>query len=283
MKELKYFVADKVTRLDMTVWLLVLFFFCGSALIMGGDLQKSFLGAAGVIVIMFLIGTSIELIIEILKNVRGLGTLVGIITNFPEMICLGVGLFITKDVLFAASTPLGSNFMNPVLLFVAALITKHVASTLKKDPKYTILTILTTASMAFLFYIIPEELYWHWCFVAFFTSLAFFLNRPAEEEKKEEKKATFSKLYLIPAIMLLGFAGYFLDPTVSFAAEHSKAPAGVIGFIVLSTLTSWPEFKSSLSLLRDGNVLAAILNITVSNVTNIWLATSGIVYYLFTN
>lgn len=285
MKELKYFVADKVTRLDMTVWLLVLCFFCGSALIMGGDIQKSFLGAAGVIVIMFLIGTSIEMIIEVIKNVKGIGTIVGFITNGPELICLLVGLFITKDVLFAASTPLGSNFMNPVLLIVAALWTKNAILTIKTEPKYTILTVGTTASLAVLFYVLPEELYWHWCFVAFFTTLAFFMNRPEEDHKNgdEKEEVAFHKILIIPAILLLFVAGYFLDPTVSFAAEYSKAPTGVIGFIVLSTLTSWPEFKSSLALFNKGNVLAAILNITVSNITNIWLALAGIVYYITMN
>jgi cation:H+ antiporter len=49
---------------------------------------------------------------------------------------------------------------------------------------------------------------------------------------------------------------------------------------VLSALTSWPEFKSCLSLFRRRRPLAAVLNITVSNVTNIWLAVLGVAVYL---
>ena len=54
----------------------------------------------------------------------------------------------------------------------------------------------------------------------------------------------------------------------------------MIGFFVLSALTSWPEFKSCISLFRRGKPLAAVLNITVSNITNIWLAIGGILVYL---
>ncbi len=53
--------------------------------------------------------------------------------------------------------------------------------------------------------------------------------------------------WLIPAIIGLTVSGYCLDPVVSFAAIHSHAPKGVIGFVVLATLTSWPEFKSCLA------------------------------------
>jgi len=87
-------------------------------------------------------------------------------------------------------------------------------------------------------------------------------------------------LWLLPAIIVLTGAGYFLDPVVSFAATHSHAPKGVIGFVVLATLTSWPEFKSCIILLKRGNRLAAILNITVSNITNLWLAAIGIAAFL---
>lgn len=283
MKELKFFIADKVTRLDLIVWSLVLFFFCGAALIMGGDLQKSFLGASGIIVVMFLIGSSIEMIIESMKNVRGLGTLVGFITNGPELLCLLVGLFITKDVLFAASTPLGSNFMNPVLLVIAALLSRSALTILKTNPVYTLITIIVTASMAVTFYFLPESAYWPWVVTSVLLSSLLFVLRPKEEhdENKEIETVAFARIWLIPAVLMLLMAGYFLDPTVQFTAEYSKAPAGVIGFLVLSTLTSWPEFKSSLALLRRGMVLSAILNIVVSNITNIWLAVAGVIYYLF--
>ena len=282
MKELKFFIADKVTRLDLTVWMLVLAFFCGAALALDGDLQKSFLGASGIIVVMFLIGSSIEMIIECLKNVKGLGTVVGFITNGPEMLCVLVGLFITKDVLFAASTPLGSNFMNPVLLVIAALVTRRLLRVLKEHPAYSVLTILFTASMAVTFYFIPESLYRPWAVVTVFVSALLFVLRPKEEvdESRVKEPIAFARVWMVPAVLMLLTAGYFLYPTVQFTATHSRAPAGVIGFLVLSTLTSWPEFKSTLSLLRRKMVLAAILNIVVSNITNLWLAVGGVLYYL---
>jgi cation:H+ antiporter len=280
--EIKFFIAEKVTRLDLMVWTLVLFFFCGAALYADGNLELSFLGASGIIVVMFLIGSSIEMIIECMKNVRGLGTLVGFITNGPEMICLLVGLFITQDVLFAASTPLGSNFMNPVLLFIAALLTKSVVKLMKTNPVYSVCTILSTATMAVVFYAIPESLYWLWVVGTASVSVGLFVLRPKEstDEDVGTEPVAFGRVWLIPAVIMLLVAGYFLDPTVQFTATHSKAPAGVIGFLVLSTLTSWPEFKSALSLLRRGMVISAILNITVSNITNLWLAVGGVVYYL---
>jgi cation:H+ antiporter len=86
---------------------------------------------------------------------------------------------------------------------------------------------------------------------------------------------------MFPAIVVLIAAGYFLDPVVSFASDQSHAPKGVIGFFVLATLSSWPEFKSCLALLNRKKYLAAILNITVSNITNIWLAIAGVTTYFF--
>jgi cation:H+ antiporter len=67
---------------------------------------------------------------------------------------------------------------------------------------------------------------------------------------------------------------------VDFAAKSSQARLGVIGFLVVATVTSWPEFKSCLALLSRNKPLAAILNITISNITNIWLAASGIGFFL---
>jgi cation:H+ antiporter len=282
VRDLKFFIADKVTRLDLIVWALVLIFFCGSALAMGGSLEQSFLGASGIIVVMFFIGSSIEIIIESLKNLKGLGTVIGFITNGPEMLCLLVGLFITKDILFAASTPLGSNFMNPVLLIVAALLVRSVRTLLVTHPVYAVSTVLSTAAIAITFFFIPDSLYWTWVGVTVLVSGALFFLRPGEEVDPEQQPepVAFSRVWLVPAVLMLLAAGYFLDPTVQFSATNSKAPAGLIGFLVLSTLTSWPEFKSSLSLMRRGMILAAVLNITVSNITNLWLAAGGIAYYL---
>ncbi len=264
----------------MIVWLFVLMFFCGSSIIFGGDIQLSFIGASGIIVEMMLIGLSVEIIIESIKHIKGIGTVTGFITNGPEALCLVVGL-VAGDVLFAASTPLGSNFMNPVLLLMAALICKMAITTIKTKTLYSTITIVSTASLAISFYIIPESYYKFWVAGALLITIPLFLLRPNEdEEESDEPHHKEARRWLIPAVLLLLGAGYFLDPVVSFAAEHSKAPKGVIGFLVLASLTSWPEFKSCLALLNRNKPLAAILNITISNITNIWLAASGVTYFL---
>lgn len=273
-------ILGSITRLDLVVWLLVMAFFCGSSLLSQGNLQLSFIGASGIIIEMLFIGLSIEIIIESIKHIKGIGTITGFITNGPEALCLIVGL-IAGDILFAASTPLGSNFMNPILLITATIICKSTLQTLKTKPVYSIITMLSTATLAVSFFIIPESFFSYWLLLAVLVTVPLFFLRPDEGE--EESDAMYdenARKWLIPAILLLLGAGYFLDPVVSFAAESSKAPKGVIGFLVLATLTSWPEFKSCLALLSRNKPLAAILNITISNITNIWLAAGGIGFYL---
>ena len=278
---MKQLIISSVTRLDMVVWLLVLTFFCGSSLLFQGDIQLSFMGASGIIMEMMLIGLAVEIIIESIKHIKGIGTVTGFITNGPEALCLIVGL-VAGDVLFAASTPLGSNFMNPVLLLMAAVICGKSLETVTTHPLYSAITIGSTASLAVGFYMIPESMYLYWLSAALLITVPLFFLRPGEgEEESDEMYHKNARRWLIPAILLLFGTGYFLDPVVSFAAEHSKAPKGVIGFLVLASLTSWPEFKSCLALLSRNKPLAAILNITISNITNIWLAASGIAYYMF--
>lgn len=278
---MRQLILSSVTQLDLVVWVLVLTFFCGSSILFQGDLQLSFIGASGIIIEMILIGLAVEIIIESIKHIKGIGTVTGFITNGPEALCLIVGL-VAGDVLFAASTPLGSNFMNPVLLVTAAIICKMTFQTLKTKPVYSVITIVSTASLAISFYFIPEPFYKYWLIIALVLTVPLFYLRPGEgEEESDEMYHKSARRWLIPAILLLLGAGYFLDPVVSFAAEQSKAPKGVIGFLVLASLTSWPEFKSCLALLSRNKPLAAILNITISNITNIWLAASGIGFYLF--
>ncbi len=277
---MKQLVLNSVTMLDLVVWILVLAFFCGSSLLFQGNLQLAFIGASGIIIEMMIISLSIEIIIESIKHIKGIGTVTGFITNGPEALCLIVGLM-AGDVLFAASTPLGSNFMNPILLITAAIICKSGASTIRTKPLYSIFTIVSTASLAVSFYVIDASHYKYWLIIALCLTIPLFFLRPDEGE--EESDAMYhpgARRWMIPAICLLLGAGYFLDPVVSFAAVHSKAPKGVIGFLVLATLTSWPEFKSCLALLNRSKPLAAILNITISNITNIWLAASGVAFYL---
>ena len=280
---MKDFIFESIGRLDLLIWMLVILFFCGSAMLFDGDIKMAFIGSAGIIFEMLLIGISIEIIIEILKTTRGIGTITGFITNGPEAVCVIVGLAV-GDIIFASSTPLGSNFMNPILLFCAALVSGQFLALLHTHRTYTVVTVLVTATTAITFFALAQEYYIFWVLAALLFSLILFLRRPDEPHHVHDDTMIMeSKFWLLPAILVLTVAGYFLDPVVSFAATHSHAPKGLIGFLVLATLTSWPEFKSSLALLRRNRHAAAILNITVSNITNIWLAATGILFYLFTH
>lgn len=277
---MKKLLFDAIGLLDLLVWLLVILFFCGSALLFGGNLQYAFIGAGGIILEMLLIGMAIELIIECLKNTKGIGTITGFVTNGPEALCLLVGLLV-GDIIFAASTPLGSNFMNPILLFFAALVCHQVSATASTSPSYTIATVAGTATFAGTFFLLPEKWYFLWAIGAVAYGLFAFSRRPPEEHLDEPEEHHINpRLWLLPSVFILTVTGYFLDSVVTFAATHSHAPKGVIGFLVLATLTSWPEFKSCVSLLARGKHLAAILNIAVSNITNIWLAATGVATYL---
>ena len=277
---MKQFLVNSVGRLDMICWVLVVIFFCGCSLMFNGNFNQSFIAAGGVVLVMILIGLSIEVIIETLKDVKGLGTITGFITNGPELVCLIVGL-VAGDVLFAASTPLGSNFMNPILLFTAALASGVLLKTLKTNWKYSLTCIFLTAGLAVSFYAIPIAYYIYWVVTGLIVTGVLFLKRPPEEVEESPEEEVVAKWCMVPAIVVLITAGYFLDPVVSFASEQSHAPKGVIGFFVLATLSSWPEFKCCLALLNRRKYLAAILNITVSNITNIWLAIAGVATYLF--
>lgn len=277
---MKQFLVSSVGRLDMICWILVVTFFCGCSLIFNGNFNQSFIAAGGVVLVMILIGLSIEVIIETLKDIKGLGTITGFITNGPELVCLIVGL-VVGDVLFAASTPLGSNFMNPILLVTAALVCRVFVRTLQTNWKYSVTCICLTAGLAVSFYIIPVEYHVYWVLTALIITGVLFMKRPPEEAEESIEDEVIAKWCIVPAIAVLITAGYFLDPVVSFASEQSHAPKGVIGFFVLATLSSWPEFKCCLALLNRRKYLAAILNITVSNITNIWLAVAGVATYIF--
>ncbi len=278
---MKTFLRHSIGYLDLISWALVFVFFCGSALINNGNVTFATVGAFGVIIEMFFIAVSIEIVIECLKNTKGIGTLTGFITNGPEAVCLIVGL-IVGAIIFAASTPLGSNFMNPILLIIAALLCYQLKAVLSQKKLYTCTTILSTALLAGSFFFLSTSSYQIWLLVATLITIPLFFFRPLEEINAEKEEHSFSpSFWLFPSITCLTIAGYYLDPVVSFAAEQSMAPKGAIGFVVLATLTSWPEFKSCMALLKRRQILSAILNITVSNITNIWLAAIGIATYIF--
>ena len=268
---MKRFIVDSIQVVDMISWLLTALFFCGAAYIFDGDMLASLWGALAVVFIMFLVGSSIEIMIETMKNTPGIGTLTGFLTNGPEALVVIVGL-VTGDILFASSTPLGSNYMNPVLLIIAALLAGRMGLVFRVAPIYFSITMLITISLAGSFYLIAAEQYWIWVLVLIPLSSLLFFKRPPEESGEEEHELAIAKWWLWPSLLVLVASGYFLDPVVGYASDASHVPKGVIGFVVLSILTSWPEFKSVLALLRRNLGLAAVLNIVVSNITNLWLA-----------
>jgi cation:H+ antiporter len=274
----QFFLAT-INSLDILCWLLVFLFFSSSALLTDGDILRATSGAAAIIVDMMIIAIAVEIIIECLKNSKGIGTLTGFITNGPEAVCLIVGLLV-GDIIFAASTPLGSNFMNPLLLFIAAVISGHTARTFQTKTLYTVITISIAAGLAGSFFLMPPTRYLLWLVLAVSLTLPLFILRPTEPPMENEEHTLQPAVWLLPAIVVLTIGGYFLDPVVSYAARYSNAPKGLIGFLVLAFLTSWPEFKSCISLLKRKKYLAAVLNITISNLTNIWLAAIGICSYL---
>ncbi len=267
-----------IDKLDIFIWVAVVGFFLISALKNGGNLSLSIIASLGVIFTMTLIGIAVEVIIETLKSLKSAGMIMGFVTNGPEAVVLLIGL-ITGDALFGTSTPLGSNIMNPIMLLLAGLSSGFLVRFLKKDEDFLFLGIILSSFTALSLYLIPENFYPIWIVIAFFVTLILFQRKFLEEFEEGREKA--SKKFLIPAILLLIISGYFLDITVEFASEVSKAPKNLIGFLVLAALSSWPEFKSCRSFFKRGKARSAKINIMVSGITNIWLAIIGVLFYLF--
>jgi cation:H+ antiporter len=264
--------------LDVVIGTAVLLFFLSSALLSGGDVPRSLGGGLLIMLVMFVVGASIEAIIDSLRHVPGLGTTIGFITNGPEMLCLVVGL-LAGDIKYAASTPLGSNFMNPLMLLSALLIVGAWAAFRRHHPGITLGTLGVTAVLAATFFVVPDGWYPAWLAVTVVVSALLFWRRPGDPAD-EAPGDGLPRWSVLPAAALLVAAGYWLDPVVTLTAEASHAPKGVIGFFVLAALTSWPEFRSCLGLLRRGRLTSAVLNITVSNITNLWLAGLGVAVYI---
>ncbi len=279
---MKKIFKNSINRLDIICWAFVVAFFCGCALMFNGNLNQSLMAAVGIVLAMILIGLSIEVIIDALRDVKGIGTITGFITNGPELVCLVVGL-IAGDLLFAASTPLGSNLINPILLILAALINRVFLKTFKTNWEYSLICIPSTIGLAVSFYAIQSQNHLYWLVTASLLTVFLFIKRPEEEIENVEDDETerLKSLWpIIPAICVLITTGYFLDPIVTYASEKSQAPKGVIGFFILASLSSWPEFKTCLVFMSRRKYQSAILNITVSNITNIWLAILGVSTYL---
>jgi cation:H+ antiporter len=264
--------------LDLVIGGLVLLFFLISAITSGGDVLRAVAGGLAIMLVMFVVGAAIEVIIDSLRDIPGLGTAVGFITNGPEMLCLLVGL-IGDDIIFAASTPLGSNFMNPIMLLAAGLITATLGSVFLRDRILTVTTLVVTAGLAAVFFLLDDDQYVVWIAIVTVASIVLFMRRPSDPAQLSDGGG-LPRWAAAPAALALVVAGYWLDPVVTLTAEASRAPKGLIGFFVLAALTSWPEFRSCLGLLRRGRTTSAVLNITVSNITNLWLAGLGVAVYL---
>ncbi len=278
---MKKLLFDSLQKLDFVIWWITLIFFIGSAIFLWWNINESFLWASWIIVLMFLVWFSIELILSALKNVKWVGKITWFITNGPEALVLIVWL-IGWNVLFAASTPLWSNVMNPILLFIAILITGYLLKLRKfKHNLFFVTSFILTAIFAVVFFQIPESYYLYWIVLSFLVSIYLFTRKLENEEVIEENSEEVSKLYL-PLWLILLISWYFLDPVVDFTAEASLAPKWIIWFLVLATLTSWPEFKSVLALFRRNKTLDAFENILVSNITNLWLAIIWVWIWLIT-
>ena len=269
-----------IDRYDIISWIIVILFFLTSSLTFHGNMINSILGASGIVVLMLIISISITIILEVLKGHDKLGEIAGYITNGPEALCLIVGLVHSK-IVFAASVPLGSNFANPILLVFAAIIAGSFLQVIKTEWERTWSIILLSMFMAGSFFWKSSTLFrLEWVIISLILSIVLYRMKPAERNYGEKKGGIISRYRLIPAILSLIMAGYLLEPLVSFTAKNSLVPEGLIGFLVLSFMTSWPEFRSALSLIRMNKIRSAIINIVVSNITNLWLAIVGTIIYL---
>lgn len=287
---MKQLLKESVQKVDFIIWILTILFFIWFAVFWQGNILNSFWWAIWIIILMFFVWLSIELILSALKNIKWLWEITGYITNWPEALVLIVWL-ISWNILFAASTPLGSNVVNPILLWFAILTVWMFG--LIKNFRYKffyISSFIFTAIIASTFFKIPEKFYFLWVLISVLFTIIFYIKNKriiTKEEnltiKKEEVQEKSPKYFLPLGIIILLAAWYFLDPVVSYTAEASKAPKWVIWFLVLSTLTSWPEFKSCISLLRKNRPLDAFVNILISNFTNIWLAAIWVLAWYLTN
>ena len=276
---MKKLLLDSLQKLDFIIWGITLLFFIWSAVIMWWNIDESFMWASWIIVLMFLVWFSIELILAGLQHVKWVWKITWFITNGPEALVLVVWL-ISGNILFAASTPLGSNVMNPILLVIAIIISWFFLHLQKfQHKKFFIIGFILTAILATIFFKIPQEYYLIWILVSLSVSIYLFSRKFVHEESPEvpENEPTS---YLIIWVIILLISWYFLDPVVNFTADASLAPKWLIWFLVLATLTSWPEFKSVIALMKRKKTLDAFMNILVSNITNIWLAISWVIVWL---
>lgn len=265
-------------RLDFISWAVVIGFFSLAAVVFGGNLEKTVIGAGAIIILMLAISHSIELILAALSKNPRIGEFTGYITNGPEALCTFVGLANGK-LLFAAGVPLGSNFANPILLILAGLVTGRLFQMVKTGRGRTVTFFLLTMLLAGSFYLLIDYL-WVWVTFTLAGTVLCYRNKGLEDEGDDDGPEALPMIYIIPAALILAGAGYFLDPAVTFTAANSRVPEGVIGFAVLSFISSWPEFRSAISLLRMNRSQSAVVNIFISNITNLWLGVAAALAFL---
>lgn len=274
------FFKKHIHLIDFVSWLVVLLFFSTSAFVFQGVLEGTFWGALGIVLLMLIITISINVILESLRHHKRIGELAGYITNGPEALCVLVGL-LNHKMLFAASVPIGSNFANPLLFAFAILLAGQLPKLFSKQALQAGAVLFLTAFIAAAFYLASDRsFYIAWMLVVLPISFLLYRMKPKETEHQEEVSVGRKEL-IVPAVLFLIAAGYMLDPVVSYTAESSKLPEGVIGFIVISFLSSWPEFRSSLALVKCERFKSAFVNVYVSNLTNLWLVVIGVIGYLF--
>lgn len=275
-----------VTRLDVVAWALVVLFFGACALVFGGHVQQAVLQALAIVGLMLVIAHSIELILKALNRNPNLGEITGYITNGPEALVLLVGL-IHQKLNLAMGVPLGSNFANPILMVIAAGLTGSMVFMAQQNPLRTGGVLIMTMLIAGSFWFLNQQEMsglWLWAGITLVVSVWLYFNKGSETdvlggEADDELPESIAGWYVIPAAILLVVAGYFLDPVVSGAAKASRVPEGVISFVVLSFMTSWPEFRAALALFGRHQPGAAVMNIMVSNLTNLWLAVLGVILF----
>lgn len=281
MKNILY---NSLSKLDIISWTAVILFFTLSSLFLWWNILYSFWWAILIIVLMFFVWFSIELMLEILKDKKWIWKISWFITNWPEALVVLIWL-ISWDILFASSTPLWSNIMNPLLLILAIILFWKIINFKKFWYKlFFTIWFLILALLAISFFVIPENYYIYWAIIWLVFSIYFFSkkydNQDIQQKEDEETWNKISNIYLVLAFIVLLISWYYLWPVLEFTSEVSAVSKWIIWFFVLSFLTSWPEFKSIISLLKRQKILASFENILVSSITNIWLAIIWIVVWI---
>lgn len=282
---MKYIIKRSIWKLDITVWIITVLFFIFSAWFYSWNIIYSIYWSIWIVVLMLFVWISIEMTLISLKNIKWLWTITGFITNWPEALVLVVWLM-SWNIIFATSTPLWSNFINPILFLLWIVIMKKLKLMLNYKYRYFFLIwFIITWFLALLFFFIQEHYYLQWLLITLIISFILFFkkldNHQSEIDTEVEVIEITSKLLLPSWIIILLLSWYFLDPIVWFTSEVSKTPKWIIWFLVLSTLTSWPEFKSVLLLLKKWKLQDSFINILVSNITNLWLAIIGIIFWYY--